>query len=110
MTLRPLLLALLLPAAAQAAEAPKRPFDVRDLVTLERVGSPTLSPDGRKLVVTVRHVDFDANKAATGLWIEDLWARDAAPPVRFTAEGMNENSPAFSPDGSHVWFLSSKSG
>ena len=110
MTLRPLLLALLLPAAAQAAEAPKRPFDVRDLVTLERVGSPTLSPDGRKLVVTVRQVDFDANKAATGLWIEDLWARDAAPPVRFTAEGMNVNSPAFSPDGSHVWFLSSKSG
>ena len=88
----PLLLSPFLAASggiAQAADASARPFDVRDLVTLERVGSPTLSPDGRKLVVTVRQVDFDANKATTGLWIEDLWARDAAPPVRFTAEGMN---------------------
>ena len=44
------------------------------------------------------------------LWIEDLFARDAAPPVRFTAEGMNVNSPAFSPDGRTVYFLSAKSG
>ncbi|KFN51029.1 alpha/beta hydrolase family protein [Arenimonas composti] len=103
-----LLLAALTPLAH--AEDARRPFDVRDLVTLERVGSPTLSPDGRRLVVTVRQVDFDANKASTGLWIEDLYARDAAPPVRFTPEGMNVNSPAFSPDGRYVWFLSAKSG
>src|SRR5687768_14334915 len=67
-TRRPLLTALFLPvlavATVAAAQAPKRPFDVRDLVALERVGSPTLSPDGRKLVVTVRQVDYDANKAS----------------------------------------------
>ena len=101
-----LLLPALLPAASQAA----RPFDARDMVTLDRVSSPTLSPDGRKLVVAVREVDFEANKASSGLWIEDLLARDAAPPVRFTAEGMSVNSPAFSPDGAHVYFLSAKSG
>jgi dipeptidyl aminopeptidase/acylaminoacyl peptidase len=100
----------LLPLLAAAPADAARPFDVRDLVTLERVGSPTLSPDGRKLVVTVRQVDYDANKASTGLWIEDLFARDAAPPVRFTAEDLNVNSPAFSRDGAHVWFLSAKSG
>jgi len=110
MLLRSLLatsLALTLPAVA--ADAPK-PFDVRDLVTLERVSSPTLSPNGRYLVVAVRQTDFEANKASTGLWIEDLRARDAAPPVRFTAEGMNVNSPAFAPDGAAVYFLSAKSG
>ena len=67
MTPRPLLFALLLPALATAAEPAKRPFDVRDLVTLERVSAPTLSPDGRKLVVAVRQADYDANKSSTGL-------------------------------------------
>ncbi|KFN47940.1 alpha/beta hydrolase family protein [Arenimonas metalli] len=110
MTLRPALIALLLPALLPAASQAARPFDARDMVTLDRVSSPTLSPDGRKLVVAVREVDFEANKASTGLWIEDLLARDAAPPVRFTAEGFSVNSPAFSPDGAHVYFLSAKSG
>ena len=102
------LAAFALPALAHAQET--RGFDARDLVTLERVSSPTLSPDGRKLVVAVRQADFEANKASTGLWIENLHARDAAPPVRFTPEGFGAGSAAFAPDGSAVYFLSSKSG
>jgi dipeptidyl aminopeptidase/acylaminoacyl peptidase len=116
MTLRHLALCLslatVLPATATAATAaPKaRPFEVRDLANLERISSPVLSPDGRKLVFAVRETDYAANRGRTSLWIEDLFARDAAPPVRFTAEGMNVNSPAFSPDGATVYFLSAKSG
>lgn len=110
MTLRPLLIALLAPALLAPAAHAAKPFDARELVTLERVNSPTLSPDGRRLVVAVRQVDFAADKASTGLWVEDLFARDAAPPVRFTPEGMNVNSPAFSADGREVYFLSAKSG
>ena len=108
--LRPVLFALLLPALATSVFAAPKPFDARALVTLDRVTAPTLSPDGRKLVVAVREADFEANKASTGLWIEDLSARDAAPPVRFTAEGFNVNSPAFAADGASVYFLSAKSG
>ncbi|MBP6596862.1 MAG: S9 family peptidase [Arenimonas sp.] len=110
MTLRRTALALLLPTLLASTAQAAKPFDARDLVTLDRVSSPTLSPDGRRLVVAVREVDFAANKASTGLWLEDLFARDAAPPVRFTAEGFNVNSPAFSPDGATVYFLSAKSG
>ena len=102
------LAAFALPALAHAQET--RGFDARDLVTLERVSSPTLSPDGRHLLLTVREVDYEANKASTGLWIENLHARDAAPPVRFTPEGFGAGSAAFAPDGSAVYFLSSKSG
>ena len=101
-----LALCLLMPAVAEAA----RGLEARDLVTLDRYSSPTLSPNGRVLVFAKRSVDFAANKSATALWIENLAARDAAPPKRLTPEGWNVNSPAFSPDGSTVYFLSAKSG
>lgn len=101
-----LALAMALPMTASAA----RGLQPRDLATLDRYSSPTLSPDGRVLVFAKRSVDFDANKSSTGLWIENLVARDAAPPKRLTPEGWNVNSPAFSPDGKSVYFLSAKSG
>ncbi len=97
-------------SAAPDAEAAKRPFDVRILANLERVSSPALSADGRRVVFAVRQTDYAANKGSTSLWIEDLFARDSAPPVRLTPEGFNVNSPAFSPDGKTVYFLSAKSG
>ncbi|HZX76773.1 S9 family peptidase [Lysobacter sp.] len=102
-------LALMLACGSTSAFA-ARGFDVRDLATLDRVSSPTLSPDGRRVVFAKRVVDLAANKSATGLWIEDLMARDAAPPVRLTPEGWNVNSPSFSADGRSVYFLSAKSG
>jgi dipeptidyl aminopeptidase/acylaminoacyl peptidase len=106
-----LALALMLPALAPSAvDAASRGLEARDLATLDRFGAPTLSKDGRYLVFTKRVVDFAANKASTSLWIEDLRARDAAPPKRLTPDGWNVNSPAFSPDGKTVYFLSAKSG
>jgi dipeptidyl aminopeptidase/acylaminoacyl peptidase len=104
------LLSLALAAALPALAHAERGFEVRDLATLDRYSSPTLSPDGRKLVFAKRVVDFNANKASSSLWIEDLVARDAAPPVRLTPEGWNVNSPEFSRDGTSVYFLSAKSG
>ena len=101
-----LALALALPMTASAA----RGLEVRDLATLDRHSSPTLSPDGRVLVFAKRAVDLAANKSSTGLWIENLVARDAAPPKRLTPDGWNVNSPTFSPDGKSVYFLSAKSG
>jgi len=104
--LLPVALLLAMPTLAHA----ERGFEVRDLATLDRHSSPTLSPDGRRVVFAKRVVDFDANKASTSLWIEDLFARDAAPPKRLTPDGWNVNSPAFSGDGATVYFLSTRSG
>jgi dipeptidyl aminopeptidase/acylaminoacyl peptidase len=105
------LLALALVAALPVGVAhAERGFEVRDMAKLDRVSSPILSPDGRKLVFAKRVVDFDANKSSTSLWIEDLFARDAAPPTRLTPEGWNVNSPEYSDDGANVYFLSAKSG
>ena len=105
----PVLIALVLPLSP-VADAATRGLQPKDLATLDRWSSPVLSPDGRLLVAAKREVDFDGNKAATSLWLENLVARDAAPPVRLTPEGWNVNSPVFSPDGGVVYFLSGKSG
>jgi dipeptidyl aminopeptidase/acylaminoacyl peptidase len=110
MTPRHALLPLALLLAWSTSALAERGFQVRDLATLDRYSSPTLSHDGRKLVFAKRVVDYDANKASTSLWIEDLFARDAAPPVQLTPKGWNVNSPAFSPDNRTVYFLSAKSG
>ncbi|WP_417472591.1 prolyl oligopeptidase family serine peptidase [Luteimonas mephitis] len=104
---------LVLPFAlliAMPSLAATRGFDVRDMVKLDRYSSPTLSPDGRRLVFAKRVLDDKSGQASTSLWIEDLFARDAAPPKRLTPDGWNVNTPAFSPDGSTVYFLSAKGG
>ena len=111
MTLRhailPLALALSLPAAASAAQ---RGFTVQDMAYMDRHASPTLSPDGRVLVFAKRTVDKDSNKSATTLWMRNLVTRDNAPPKQVSPEGWSVNSPAFSPDGRTLYFLSAKSG
>ncbi len=108
----PLLLLTALPLCSFAADKnpAARPFVVRDLVNLERVSEPSLSRDGKMVVFSLRQTDYAANRGVTSLWIRNLATRDLAPPKRLLAEGMAGNSPAFSPDGSSVYFISSKSG
>src|SRR5690606_11366718 len=91
------------------ADAP-RGFTVQDMAYMDRYSSPTLSPDGRVLVFAKRVVDKASNKSSTSLWTRNLATRDMRPPMQLTPEGWNVNSPAFSADGTSVYFLSAKSG
>ena len=109
----PLLLLAVLPMCSLAAdETPaKKPFVVRDMVNLERVSEPALSPDGQMVVFSVRQTDSAANKGVTSLWIKNLLTRNLPPPPRrLLADGMAGNSPVFAPDSASVYFISSKSG
>ena len=103
--LLPLCLLAALPSLAAA-----RGLDVRDLQKLDRVSSPTLSPDGSTVVFAKRIIDAEVVKASSSLWVRNLLTRDMAPPKRLTPEGWSVNSPSFSPDGRTVYFLSAKSG
>ncbi len=108
MTLRhawlPICLLAALPALADA-----RGFNVQDMVRLDRVSSPTLSPDGHVVVFAQRSLDAEL-KATTALYARNLLTRDLRPPQRITPEGWNANSPSFSPDGKTLYFLSAKGG
>jgi dipeptidyl aminopeptidase/acylaminoacyl peptidase len=95
-------------AAAAVAQPGPRGFEVRDLVTLDRVSEPSLSPDAQRVVYALREVDFDANKASTALWLVDVQGRKA--PRRLTAKGSSAVNPQWSADGKQLYFLSSRSG
>ncbi|MGZ3181767.1 MAG: prolyl oligopeptidase family serine peptidase [Telluria sp.] len=103
MQLRPLALAAALLAANAVAAAP-RGFTVEDLATMERVGSPALSPDGSRVVYTVRTVDLEKNRGHFDLWMVDQ--RAAKPvPVQLTSDAASSTDPEWSPQGDAVYFL-----
>ncbi|MBW8858329.1 MAG: S9 family peptidase [Caulobacter sp.] len=92
--------------AAVAAET--RGFTAKDMVQLERISDPRVSPDGRFVAYSVRTMDYAANKASMSLWIADLKARMA--PRRLAVSDGGASSPRWSPDGKALYFVSGRTG
>jgi len=95
--------------AAGSAFAAPRGFTVDDLVRMERIGSPALSPDGKRVIYTVRSTNMEKNRGNTQLYLLDLGS-DKPTPVRFSQGDASNTDPAWSPSGDAVYFLSSRSG
>ena len=93
--------------AGPARAADRRPFDVQDLVTLQRVSDPRPSPDGKQVVYVLRTTDLEANRGRTDLWLTGIDGKGAR---RLTTSPENESSPRWSPDGKAVYFLSARGG
>jgi dipeptidyl aminopeptidase/acylaminoacyl peptidase len=91
------------------ALAAPHPFSVEDLVRMQRVSEPVLSPDGRTAVFTVRETDLAANRGRTDLWALDI-ATKAAQPRRLTTHPEGDSSPEWTADGREIYFLSTRSG
>ncbi|MET3131558.1 dipeptidyl aminopeptidase/acylaminoacyl peptidase [Oxalobacteraceae bacterium GrIS 1.11] len=107
-----MILRLLLLGAAMVgsgALAAPRGFTVEDMVNMERIGAPLLSPDATRVVYTVRATDKDKNRGHTELWMLDL--RAAKPtPRRLTQSEANSSDPEWTPAGDAIYFLSARSG
>lgn len=104
--IRGLVLAGLLGLAAGAADA--RPFDVEDLVRIARVSDPQVAPDGKTVAYVLREADIEGNRGLNGIWLAA--ADGKAEPVRLTAPTASAWHPRWAPDGSSLYFLSSRSG
>ena len=98
-------LALAVTAPVSAAQS-AHPFDVHDLVMMDRVSDPSLSPDGKLVAFQVRETDYDANKGKNSIWIVPAGGGKS---VRLTDKALNASSPRWANDGS-VYFLAPKDG
>ncbi len=103
--LRPVVYFATLCLAAPAAVS--APFTAEHLVRIDRVGAPVVSPAGDRVVYAVRHADIEADKGRYDLWLSDL---DGGEAMRLTTNEANDTSPAWSPNGRYVLFLSSRGG
>jgi dipeptidyl aminopeptidase/acylaminoacyl peptidase len=93
--------------ATAAAPAPGDAFTYNDMISLNRLGDPQVSADGRWLVYSVTATDVAANKRSGSLWIKDLQTDGEAHRLAISDDGAN--TARWGSDG-RLYFLSSKSG
>jgi dipeptidyl aminopeptidase/acylaminoacyl peptidase len=87
--------------------AETHPFSIHDMLAMDRISDPQVSPDGRTVVFVVRTTDLEANRGRTDLW---LVGADGAGLRRLTAHPDSDTNPRFTPDGREVLFLSTRGG
>lgn len=96
-----------LPAPNVSAAVAPHPFSVHDMLAMDRITDPQVSPDGTRVLFALRITDLEANKGRTDIWSCTL---DGSELRSLTgASGGNSNA-RWSPDGSSIYFLSSRSG
>eukprot|EP01036_Dinobryon_divergens_P053605 gene53605-71643_t len=84
---------------------PKKTFTVDTLWQLERLGPPSLSPDGAQAVCSLGSHSMEDNKASTSLW---LLSTLGGQPRRLTHCGEKDGQPRFSPRGDLVAFVAKR--
>lgn len=87
------------------AEA-KHPITFEDLMKIQRVSDPQISPDGRWVVYAQKSVNLADNSSAGHLWLIPASGGEAR---QLTFEG-SDSRPRWSPDGKSLAFISTRSG
>jgi dipeptidyl aminopeptidase/acylaminoacyl peptidase len=99
---------LLVSAASLSAQTPaKHAMTFEDLIAMQRVGEPVISPDGRFVAYTVGTAEVESNRIARNIWI--VSTAPGSLPRQITQTG-HDTRPQWSPDGKKIAFLSSRDG
>jgi dipeptidyl aminopeptidase/acylaminoacyl peptidase len=89
----------------QAAET--HPFSVHDMLAMDRISDPRVSPDGKVVAFGVSVTDLEKNKRRSDLY---LAAADGSWVRRLTTHDAGDTQPRWSRDGKAVYFVSTRSG
>jgi dipeptidyl aminopeptidase/acylaminoacyl peptidase len=102
-----LLIVMVLMSSAAFAQKETHPFSIHDMLAMDRLSDPQVSPDGKWVVFTLRTTDLAANRGRTDLWLVGV---DGTGLRQLTTHPGSDGSPAWSKDGRSIWFLSTRSG
>ncbi len=82
-----------------------RPMTPEDVIALERVSDPQVSPDGANVAFVLTTVDDEAHAYQSDLWLVGTDAGDA---LRLTYDPKHDRAPSWSPDSQRIAFLSTR--
>ncbi len=85
----------------------KRPIAFEDLMKVQRISEPQVSPDGRWVAYVQTTVDLEGNKKTGHIWLVSIEGREARQLTR--GEG-SDSRPRWSPDGQAIAFVSTRGG
>ena len=85
----------------------KRPITFDDLMKMQRISDPQVSPDGRWAAYVQGAVDLEANKVVNHIWLIRIEGGD---PKQLTTGDGSDSRPRWSPDGQSIAFISTRGG
>ncbi|MFI5311869.1 MAG: S9 family peptidase, partial [Gemmatimonadales bacterium] len=91
-------------APMQGAPRAMQPNDWHRVATL---GGPAMSPDGKRVAVTVTTIAERENRRHNEVWVVNTAGGD---PVRWTSPGYESSNPRWSDDGKMLFFTSNRPG